>query len=196
MVLTLGSKYSLLQARWYTWTFIGCDLLSLILQGAGGGTAASASTQSTQDVGSNLMIAGIVWQVVTLAVFALLGGIFFFRVLRNRSSLTPSANLVLQDTKFQLFLGGLVLAYLGIEVRCIYRIAELAGGWKNDIMQNETEFIVLEGVMIVIAALALTAFHPGYCFPQMSQPKEVGPNGIIGEKEISETGSPDGAVRV
>lgn len=50
--------------------------------------------------------------------------------------------------------------------------------------------------MIVIAALALTAFHPGYCFPQMSQPKEVGPNGIIGEKEISETGSPDGAVRV
>lgn len=92
------------------------------------------------------MIAGIVWQVVTLAVFALLGGIFFFRVLRNRSSLTPSANLVLQDTKFQLFLGGLVLAYLGIEVRCIYRIAELAGGWKNDIMQNETEFIVLEGV--------------------------------------------------
>lgn len=48
--------------------------------------------------------------------------------------------------------------------------------------------------MIVIAALAVTAFHPGYCFPQMSQRKRVGPNGIMGEKEVSEHESPDAAV--
>ncbi|KAI4170910.1 MAG: hypothetical protein LQ343_004674 [Gyalolechia ehrenbergii] len=194
LALTLGSQYSLLQPKWYTWIFIGCDLLSLILQGAGGGTAASASSQSTQDVGSNLMITGIVWQVVTLLVFAVLAGDFFLRLYRNRSNLTHSASEILRTTKFMLFLAGLTLAYLGIEIRCIYRIAELAGGWKNDIMQNETEFIVLEGVMIVIAALAVTAFHPGYCFPQMSQRKRVGPNGIMGEKEVSEHESPDAAV--
>lgn len=34
-------------------------------------------------------------------------------------------------------------------------------------MQEETEFIVLEGVMIVITVLAQTVFHPGLCFPAL-----------------------------
>lgn len=132
--------------KWYTWIFIGCDLFSLILQGAGGGVAASAESQSTQDVGSNLMLAGIVWQVFTLIVFAALAGDFILRANRARSNLTVAASELLRSTKFQLFFGGLVTAYVTILVRCVYRIAELAGGWKNDIMQNEAEFTVLEGV--------------------------------------------------
>ena len=34
-------------------------------------------------------------------------------------------------------------------------------------MRNETEFIILEGVMIVLSVLALTIFHPGFCFPAL-----------------------------
>ena len=34
-------------------------------------------------------------------------------------------------------------------------------------MQEETEFIILEGVMIAIAVLAQTVFHPGFCFPAL-----------------------------
>ena len=37
-------------------------------------------------------------------------------------------------------------------------------------MQNQEEFIALDSVMCIIAALALTVFHPGWCFPQMAQP--------------------------
>lgn len=92
------------------------------------------------------MLAGIVWQVVTLIVFAALAGDFVLRVSRARSSLTLAASDLLKDMKFRLFAAGLVTAYLTITIRCIYRIAELAGGWGNDIMQNEAEFIVLEGV--------------------------------------------------
>ncbi|KAI4123512.1 MAG: hypothetical protein LQ338_005236 [Usnochroma carphineum] len=188
LVLTLGSSYSRLPARWYTWIFIGCDLLSLIMQGAGGGTAASASTQSTQDLGSHLMLAGIIWQVVTLLIFAALATDFFSRAYRNRSSQTAAAAEVRQSSRFGLFLVALVTAYIGIAIRCIYRIAELAGGWGNDIMQNEAEFIVLEGVMIVVGALALTVFHPGHFFPSMSPNKRVAPNGLLGEKELSDAG--------
>ncbi|KAL8824222.1 MAG: hypothetical protein Q9170_008223 [Blastenia crenularia] len=165
--------------------------------GAGGGLAASANTQSLEDAGSNLMLAGIVWQVVTLFVFAVLAGDFFWRAYRNRSNQTLTAAEISQSRNFMLFFLGLVFAYLTIEVRCIYRIAELAGGWQSSIMQNETEFIVLEGVMIVIAVLALTAFHPGYFFPQMSMKnKRVAPNGILGEKELSGDESPGKVERV
>lgn len=34
-------------------------------------------------------------------------------------------------------------------------------------MQEETEFIILEGVMIAIAVLAQTVLHPGLCFPAL-----------------------------
>lgn len=34
-------------------------------------------------------------------------------------------------------------------------------------MRNETDFIILEGVMIVISVFVLTVFHPGICFPAL-----------------------------
>ncbi|KAL8813899.1 MAG: hypothetical protein Q9223_006842 [Gallowayella weberi] len=179
-------EHSRLVPRWYTWIFIGCDLFSLILQGAGGGIAASADTDSASDVGANLMLAGIVWQVFTLVVFAALAGDFILRVKGARSNLTLAAAELLQSTKFRLFTVGLVTAYLTILIRCVYRIAELAGGWKNDIMQNETEFIVLEGVVIVIAVFCLTAFHPGYCFPPMQLSNKVAQKGVMGDGDTSD----------
>ncbi|KAL8921491.1 MAG: hypothetical protein Q9172_003996 [Xanthocarpia lactea] len=186
IVLTFGPEHSRLVPKWYTWIFIGCDIFSLILQGAGGGLAASVEEQSLKDHGSNLMLAGIVWQVFTLIVFAALAGDFVLRVSRARSNLPLAASELLRCTKFQMFSAGLVTAYLTITIRCIYRIAELAGGWKNDIMQNEVEFIVLEGVVLVIAVLCQTAFHPGYCFPPMQMKNRVAPKGITGLKDNSD----------
>ncbi|KAL8677732.1 MAG: hypothetical protein Q9186_005867 [Xanthomendoza sp. 1 TL-2023] len=185
-VIAFGPEHSRLVPKWYTWIFIGCDLFSLILQGVGGGIASSAESESASDAGSNIMLAGIVWQVITLIVFAALAADFTLRVTRARSNLTLAASELLQSTKFRLFGAGLVTAYLTILIRCVYRIAELAGGWKNDIMRNEAEFIVLEGVVIVIAVFCLTAFHPGYCFPPMQKRNKVAPNGIMGDKDISD----------
>ncbi|KAL8763589.1 MAG: hypothetical protein Q9194_007302 [Teloschistes cf. exilis] len=146
LILTFGPEHSRLKANWYTWIFIACDLLSLILQGAGGGIAASASTDSTADAGSHLMLAGIIWQVVTLAVFLVLASDFGFRAYGHRSTHSTAAVELRRTLKFKLFLAGLAIAFVSIFIRCIYRIAELAGGWGNSIMQNEGEFIGFEGV--------------------------------------------------
>jgi hypothetical protein len=40
-------------------------------------------------------------------------------------------------------------AYLFILIRCIYRIGEMAGGWKNKISRNQTDFMVLDGLYVV-----------------------------------------------
>jgi hypothetical protein len=146
MILTFGSEPSRIPAKWYTWIFIGCDLLSLVLQGAGGGIAATATTTSNQDLGNNMMMAGIVWQVFTLLVFGILAGDYFYRLYSRRGEMGPTATTMIKDIKFRLFAAGLVLAFLAIFTRCSYRIAEMAKGWRNPIMQNETDFIVLDGV--------------------------------------------------
>ncbi|KAI9802040.1 MAG: hypothetical protein M1825_003096 [Sarcosagium campestre] len=171
LVITFGAEHSRIQPRLYTWVFILCDLFSMILQGAGGGTAATADNDRTmQNVGNNLMITGIVWQVFTLLVFAGLCLEYILNVRRDRKS-GASSELAepVDPKKIKIFIGSIVIAFLTIFIRCVYRIAEMANGWQNPIMQNETDFIVLEGVMVVVAVLVLTIFHPGQYFPQMVQ---------------------------
>ena len=146
-MIDLGPEYSRLQPRYYTWIFICCDIFSLVLQGVGGGLAATADQNFTQlNAGSNLMLAGIVLQVFTLLVFGALAAMYFFRVQANKSFLKSEATSLLHSTKFRLFVSGMLFAYTAILIRCIYRIPELSGGWESAIMQNETDFIVLDGV--------------------------------------------------
>ena len=54
----------------YTKIFVTFDVISLILQGAGGGVAATAdSDKAMSDMGVNIMIAGLACQLVSLLVF-------------------------------------------------------------------------------------------------------------------------------
>ncbi|KAJ9502310.1 hypothetical protein LTR99_001161 [Exophiala xenobiotica] len=170
IALCFGPEFSFIKPRFYTYIFIAADFLSLLLQAIGGALASTADTQDQQDLGDNLMMAGICWQVAALAFFAATALVYILRRKRGLKS-TPfslEAATTLRDTKFRLFALGVVLAWLTIFIRCVYRIIEMAGGWRNSIMQNETGFIVLEGVMIVIATACQTIFHPGFCFPRLS----------------------------
>jgi hypothetical protein len=73
IVINFGESWSRLPPAWYTRIFITGDILSLVLQGAGGGIAATADDGSDlQDIGSNLMVAGVVLQVVVLSCFGAL----------------------------------------------------------------------------------------------------------------------------
>ena len=146
MVIALGREYSRLRPKYYTWFFICCDFFSLVLQGIGGGLAATANTDTVLNAGSNLMLSGIVIQVFTLAAFGVLVADYFRHVLASRSQLSPDAQSLLNSRRFHLFLGSIVVAYTTIMIRCIYRIPELSGGWQSAIMQDETDFIVLDGV--------------------------------------------------
>lgn len=177
LVLTIGSDYSRIRAKYYTWIFILCDLLSLILQGAGGGIAATANTASSQSLGNNLVMAGIAWQVATLLVFGALVFDYCFRAYTHRSTWTQATVNLVSSTTFQLFTTALFVAFLTIFTRCVFRIAEMAGGWRNSIMQNEPEFIALDGVMVSIAVLCLTVFHPGVFFTPMQTHKKNKKNG-------------------
>lgn len=79
-VVIHGRQFSVLKPMWYSYFFIGCDVLSLLIQ-AGGGGAASIATNRHEDTkpGTNTMIAGIVFQVFSMTVFLT----FWFEFLRR-----------------------------------------------------------------------------------------------------------------
>ena len=71
--------------RVYTYIFIGCDIFALVLQGAGGGIASTARTHAGSNSGKNVMVAGLVWQVVSMTLFAALWADFAIRVHKARA---------------------------------------------------------------------------------------------------------------
>jgi hypothetical protein len=185
IVINFGQQWSRFPPVWYTRIFITGDLFSLILQGAGGGLASTATGGSSlQDVGTNLMIAGVIVQVVILAVFGYFLTEYTVRTYRRREQLSVESMKLFHATSFRCFVVAIVVAYFGIFIRCIYRIPELTGGWGSELMRNEPEFIVLEGVMIVISVLVLTVFHPGYCFPALGN--TIG-NNKVSRKSLAES---------
>jgi hypothetical protein len=146
ITLCFGEPWSRIKPRLYTYIFVSCDILSLALQAAGGAMAAtSRGNEKRQTTGDELMIAGISLQVATLLCFGIAASDYIWRRHRASQPLNHEAAGFVQSRMFRFFALGLVAAYMAIFVRCVYRIVEMAGGWRNAVMQNEAAFIALDG---------------------------------------------------
>jgi len=146
MVRAVGPQFSLIRPNLYPYIFIACDFFSLLLQAIGGGVASSANTTKVTDMGGNIMLAGIIFQVVTFAGLYVLIALYMLKLSRGKHTLTSEAAALIQGRDFKIFSAGMFAASLFIFVRCVYRVAELAGGWANEIMRDEIGYIVLDGV--------------------------------------------------
>jgi hypothetical protein len=80
VITAVGAEHSRLKPKLYTIIFIGCDLLSLILQAIGGYLASTADTKADSDTGVKVMIAGLVSQVVSMILFLGIWGDFILHV--------------------------------------------------------------------------------------------------------------------
>lgn len=165
IVIVFGAHLSYFKPRTYTVVFASCDLVSLFLQAAGGGIAASANTQSSINVGKNLMLVGLAFQVVSLIVFAVAASWFAKNVWSNKGAWNPAYLDLLHSRLFHSFLIGLAVATITIFARSVYRCAELSGGFDGALfLSDQGVFMVLEGLMIVAACFCLTVLHPAICF--------------------------------
>ncbi|KAL8911818.1 MAG: hypothetical protein Q9171_003086 [Xanthocarpia ochracea] len=204
IVVTFGPENSRIKPLSYPRFFIPCDILSLILQALGGGMASAASHSNKDPAnGNHIMVAGLAFQVFTILVFMLLCADFAVRtVMRmNRTgetALDPTHATFRRSMKLRLFLVALTLSTICIFIRSVFRIVELGEGWEGSLIKNQTLFIVLEGVMVVIAVLVLNAFHPGLCFREgyVKKPKTErrSGRGLFWQRkpkeDVNEKGSP------
>ena len=81
----LGPQFSILRPLLYFAVFITADVISLILQAVGGGQAsASAASGTPTTTATNIMVAGIIFQVISMGIFILCGADFLIRFRYNR----------------------------------------------------------------------------------------------------------------
>lgn len=86
VIVAIGSENSRLKPKMYTYIFVGCDLLALILQAIGGGIAATAKDHAGSMTGVHIMVAGLISQVITMAFFLAIWIDFILRTRRARIS--------------------------------------------------------------------------------------------------------------
>lgn len=175
----------------YSYVFIVCDVISLVIQALGGGVASMAVQAGKEvDTGDNIFIAGLSIQVVSMTIFIVLWFCFLYGIyIKTRArylnvspmkwkalfKVTQEEIDFLYRPKYAMIRDGrrwsfhyfnlaLTASLLFVYVRCCYRVAELAEGWDGYIISHEVYFIILDALMMSLAYMSLTIFHPGIAF--------------------------------
>lgn len=162
---------SRIKPLWYSYIFVSCDLLSIAIQGAGGGIAASASKdKSGSSLGVNVMIVGLAVQVFTMVLFIIFCIDFMMRVRRHKNDLnnddiyTPEYAHIPRSRMFVPLLWAIATCTTLILARCIFRLIELSGGWDSSLMHNQVCFMIMEALVVWVGTSALAFIHPGLLF--------------------------------
>ncbi|RDW93027.1 RTA1 domain-containing protein [Aspergillus mulundensis] len=147
IVVVYDENISDFKPRTYIITFIPFNVIALILQAAGGPMASTAEPgdQEATDLGVNVIIAGLAWQVVSLCIF-------------QQWQRTSTSGALRSARYFRASLWVFGIATLLIVVRSVYRCAELREGFQGHLADDEASFMVLEATMIALAVFALTGF--------------------------------------
>jgi hypothetical protein len=162
-----GRRFSKLRPMDYSMLFIMFDFISIVLQAIGGGMAAIALLKGTETAsGTHIMVAGISFQVFSMMVFMSFCAWFIYNVTHGSTKYGWKFNsdyIDLHERKlFKIFPWSIGIAVFAILTRCVYRVAELAEGWTGFLITHEVYFLVLDGLMLIIAVIALLMPHPGF----------------------------------
>ncbi|KAM7215193.1 RTA1 like domain containing protein [Rhypophila decipiens] len=151
-----AAHLSLIRVSWLTKIFVAGDVLSFAAQGAGGGMLSSAKTKKDQDLGNNVVLAGLGIQVVVFGLFIITTVLFHMRMRKQ-----PTSRSFGVTTPWTQLLWVLYASSALIMVRSMFRMIEYALGWDNVLMQSEVYLFLLDGALMVLVTLLFLVYHPG-----------------------------------
>ncbi|KAJ5616176.1 hypothetical protein N7537_001290 [Penicillium hordei] len=156
----LGPESSFIKPSLYLWIFCTCDIISLVVQAVGGGLASGEADKIGGDTatGTNIMVAGIVFQLFSITIFAVCAVDFIRRTMRKH---------LLQSVKGSVIplFAAMILSIVCIYIRSIYRTIELVQGWDGYLITHEAYFVALDGAMMVVSVVVFNVIHPGWMLP-------------------------------
>ncbi|KII94270.1 hypothetical protein PLICRDRAFT_422235 [Plicaturopsis crispa FD-325 SS-3] len=162
----LGSQYSRFSAKIYMIVFCSADVIALIVQALGGATAAHAVDTGKNPIkGRDLMLGGIIFQLISITIYGLLVMEYLVRYFRDvpLRLAAPRAG-----PRMRILIASLLFSLCCFYVRSIYRTIELADGWNGRIIHTQVYFNVLDGAMIILAIITLNIAHPGLLLDRRS----------------------------
>ncbi|OIW29070.1 hypothetical protein CONLIGDRAFT_704433 [Coniochaeta ligniaria NRRL 30616] len=166
-----GKDFTLIsQPAYFSALFLVLDLLTLVFEAAGVAFAVAGGTQVEMTRGINILLAGLGLQLASIVLFLIIYWYFVYKLHHRRFILDPTYQDVYLSPKFKIFLlsnckrKGMQVSIILILGRTAGRFASLIGGWSNAMNQSETVTLVLDGGLVLIACIILTAVPVGSVF--------------------------------
>ncbi|KFA50462.1 hypothetical protein S40293_07904 [Stachybotrys chartarum IBT 40293] len=154
IVLTEGDRLSIIPRKWLTKLFVFGDVLSFLLQGAGGGIMASGSLEALHN-GERIIISGLVVQIIFFSLFAITACIFHVRL-----SHSPTEKVVAFDIPWRKYLHVLYIVSFLVIVRSMFRLIEYAQGNDGYLISHEIYLYIFDSLLMWLAMMAFAWEHP------------------------------------
>nr|XP_018266536.1 uncharacterized protein I303_00511 [Kwoniella dejecticola CBS 10117]OBR88694.1 hypothetical protein I303_00511 [Kwoniella dejecticola CBS 10117] len=137
-------------------TFVWSDVVTFLLQAAGGGMSAMQS-EGSQKAGLYIALVGLVIQCVSFMLFISLASIWGYRVRRTSKWTSKPTNsqgftvTLRRMEDWRIILYAVLWTGLGIMIRCIFRVIEYAEGFDGNLRTTEWAFYVLDALPLFLA---------------------------------------------
>jgi hypothetical protein len=152
-------QLSIVPHRRLTTIFVLGDVLSFLVQCCGAGLL---STSGNLNLGSLVIVGGLVIQLIFFGVFFL--ALIVFDVRCRRQSL--SKRIVPYDGNTKLHWHSVVVAlYIAstlISIRCVFRVVEFATGFDGYLQSHEVYFYVFDALLMATTMIIFNIVVPGW----------------------------------
>ncbi|KAJ3529679.1 hypothetical protein NM208_g9647 [Fusarium decemcellulare] len=153
ILLTEGEAYAVIKRRWLTKVFVTGDVISLLMQGSGGGMMATG--EDLLKTGEKIIIAGLFIQLAVFGFFVIVGAIFHYRMSRNPTHLACHPSI-----RWKNYLLTLYVTSALIWVRSVFRVIEYIQGNDGYLMSREAFLFAFDGMLMLMMLLWMNWFHP------------------------------------
>ncbi|TFY68625.1 hypothetical protein EVG20_g3481 [Dentipellis fragilis] len=163
----------------------------LIVLSANGGSIAAHPTAITAKIGSyvnrvllffmfkvthidgscQVMLVGLVLQLLSFLIFTAIFGIFVYRVRKYEPQIWGRDSAKRWYSDWRTFTVATAINCLGIIVRSVYRTVEMSEGFSGPLSTTEGYFYGLDTLPLFIAVVVYVPFWPGRFIPAPPKPK-------------------------
>ncbi|PWN32224.1 RTA1-domain-containing protein [Meira miltonrushii] len=153
------SQYLFIPPRWVKIIFVTSDVCTFCVQAAGGGMQTSNDYQ-TANTGNNVFLAGVSAQGASYLLFTALILVAHYRLIFKRPD-GHRFNIFNFSEPTVIMLDLLYISSIGILVRSVYRIIEMAQGYGGYLYTHEIFTFTLDALPLVIAIGVWALYWPG-----------------------------------
>lgn len=151
IVNCVDRRYSWIKPEKVARYFVISDITTFLIQGGGGGLEASKNVTS-EKLGANILLAGLVAQTLSFALFMILVAYAWRGILRD--GFVPS------QEQWGPILWILMFSSTAYMIRCIYRVIELGQGNGGYLLTHEIYFFLLDSLPLLIGICTYIFFWP------------------------------------
>ncbi|KAJ3019752.1 hypothetical protein HKX48_001810 [Thoreauomyces humboldtii] len=177
LIAGVGNQYSFLKGSIVSVVFVISDAITFLVQVFGASALIDASSVSKYNMGRNILLGGLILQIVSFGIFAL--AVCHFDA-RTRSAAVAGRE------KWSPLLNAMHVNSVLILARSVFRILEFAQV-ASTLETTEAYFYVFDSLLIVIATALLVYYHPGKHVPRTAAVAPPTPEGKL-ESAMGPTG--------